>query len=174
MVKNKLFLFLALMPYNLLKQASSISADEYLNQLKVKLKDDHGDFSSVNMDTAVAIRTLEATYRSSNDAAAVESMMLRLTEKDGPLLKRKGKASTATRVAVLTWRSLLIMSREWRYFWLRLILFMVLSLCVGTIFSNLGHSLSSVVVRVTAIFVFVSFASLLSISGLPAHIEEIK
>ncbi|KAF5187230.1 Abc transporter-like protein [Thalictrum thalictroides] len=29
-------------------------------------------------------------------------------------------------------------------------------------------------VRVTAIFVFVSFASLLSISGLPAHIEEIK
>jgi hypothetical protein len=35
----------------------------------------------VNMDTAVAIRTLEATYKSSADAAAVESMILRLTEK---------------------------------------------------------------------------------------------
>lgn len=33
------------------------------------------------MDTAVAIRTLEATYKSSADAAAVESMILRLTEK---------------------------------------------------------------------------------------------
>lgn len=33
------------------------------------------------MDTAVAIRTLEATYKLSADAAAVETMILRLTEK---------------------------------------------------------------------------------------------
>jgi len=44
-------------------------------------QDDHGDLSSVNMDTAVAIRTLEATYKSSADAAAVEAMILKLTEK---------------------------------------------------------------------------------------------
>jgi hypothetical protein len=44
-------------------------------------QDDHGDFSSVNMDTAVAIRTLEATYKSSANAAAVETMILRLTER---------------------------------------------------------------------------------------------
>ncbi|XP_077221798.1 ABC-2 type transporter family protein [Tasmannia lanceolata] len=137
-------------------------------------QDDHGDFSSVNMDTAVAIRTLEATYKSSSDAVAVESMIQKLTDKEGPLLKSKGKASTATRIAVLTWRSLLIMSREWRYFWLRLVLYVLLTLCVGTIFSNLGHSLSSVGVMVAAVFVFVSFTSLLSIAGLPAHIKEIK
>ncbi|KAF8397731.1 hypothetical protein HHK36_016653 [Tetracentron sinense] len=109
-------------------------------------QDDHGDFSSVNMDTAVAIRTLETTYKSSTDAAAVESMILKLTDKEGPLLKSKGKASNATRVAVLTWRSLLVMSREFKYFWLRMILYMFLTLCVGTIFSNPGHSLSSVVI----------------------------
>lgn len=33
------------------------------------------------MDTAVAIRTLEATYKSSADAASVETMVLKLTEK---------------------------------------------------------------------------------------------
>ncbi|CAK7332243.1 unnamed protein product [Dovyalis caffra] len=109
-------------------------------------QDDHGDFSSVNMDTAVAIRTLEATYKSSADAAAVETMILRLTEREGPLLKSKGKAGNATRIAVLTWRSLLIMSREWKYYWLRLILYMLLTLCIGTVFSGLGHSLSSVVI----------------------------
>lgn len=49
-------------------------------------QDDHGDFSSVNMDTAVAIRTLEATYKSSVDAAAVESMIMKLTEKVSSLL----------------------------------------------------------------------------------------
>ncbi|KAK3042570.1 hypothetical protein RJ639_001564 [Escallonia herrerae] len=137
-------------------------------------QDDNGDFSSVNMDTAVAIRTLEATYKSSADAATVETMILKLTEKEGPSLKSKGKASSATRIAVLTWRSLLIMSREWKYYWLRLILYMLLTLCIGTVFSGLGHSLSSVVTRVAAIFVFVSFGSLLSIAGVPAQMKEIK
>lgn len=42
----------------------------------------------MSMDTAVAIRTLEATYRSSADAAAVESMIMKLTEKVC-LLKKK-------------------------------------------------------------------------------------
>ncbi|MBA0864322.1 hypothetical protein Goshw_001780 [Gossypium schwendimanii] len=93
---------------------------------------------------------------------------------EGPLLKSKGKASNATRIAVLTWRSLLIMSREFKYYWLRLILYMLLTLCIGTIFSGLGHSLSSVVTRVTAIFVFVSFTSLLSIAGVPVLMKEIK
>ncbi|GKV08358.1 hypothetical protein SLEP1_g19998 [Rubroshorea leprosula] len=137
-------------------------------------QDDHGDFSSVNMDTAVAIRTLEATYKLSADATAVETMILRLTEMEGPLLKSKGKAGNATRIAVLTWRSLLIMSREWKYYWLRLILYMLLVLCIGTVFSGLGHSLSSVVTRVAAVFAFVSFTSLLSIAGAPALMKEIK
>ncbi|MBA0719923.1 hypothetical protein Golax_007568 [Gossypium laxum] len=93
---------------------------------------------------------------------------------EGPLLKSKGKASNATRIAVLTWRSLLIMSREFKYYWLRLILYMLLTLCIGTIFSGLGHSLSSVVTRVAAIFVFISFTSLLSIAGVPVLMKEIK
>lgn len=44
-------------------------------------QDDNGDFSAVNMDTAVAIRTLEATYKSSEDAASVETMIFKLTER---------------------------------------------------------------------------------------------
>ncbi|XP_009593336.1 ABC transporter G family member 3-like [Nicotiana tomentosiformis] len=137
-------------------------------------QDDHGDMSAVNMDTAVAIRTLEATYRSSTDAAALETMIVKLTEKEGPSLKSKGRVGNIMRVAVLTWRSLLIMSREWKYYWLRLILYMLLALCIGTVFSGLGHSLSSVVTRVAAVFVFVSFTSLLSIAGVPAQMKEIK
>ncbi|CAN4119262.1 unnamed protein product [Withania somnifera] len=137
-------------------------------------QDDHGDLSAVNMDTAVAIRTLEATYKSSAEAAALETMILKLTEKEGPSLKSKGMVGNITRVAVLTWRSLLIMSREWKYYWLRLILYMLLALCIGTVFSGLGRTLSSVVTRVAAIFAFVSFTSLLSIAGVPAQMKEIK
>ncbi|GJZ70391.1 ABC transporter G family member 3 [Tanacetum coccineum] len=137
-------------------------------------QDDHGDLSSVTMDSSVAIRTLEETYKLSADAAAVETMIRRLTEKEGPSLKSKGKASNATRIAVLSWRSLLIMSREWKYYWLRLILYLLLTLCIGTLFSGLGHSLTSVGARVGAIFLFISFSSLLSIVGIPAQLKEVK
>lgn len=126
------------------------------------------------MDTAVAIRTLEATYKQSADSVAVESMIAKLTEKEGPYLKSKGRASDATRIVVLTWRSLLIMSRDWKYYWSRLALYMFIALSIGTIFSDIGHSLSSVVVRVSAIFAFVSFVILLSVSGVPAHIDDVK
>ncbi|XP_051134077.1 ABC transporter G family member 3 [Andrographis paniculata] len=137
-------------------------------------QDDNGELSSVNMDTAVAIRTLEATYKSSPDAAAVETMISKLTEKEGLPLKSKGKANCAAKIAVLTWRSLLIMSREWKYYWLRLTIYMFLAVCIGTVFSGLGHSLSSIVTRVGAIFVFISFTSLLSIAVVPSHLKEIK
>ncbi|KAI3523392.1 hypothetical protein L1887_01473 [Cichorium endivia] len=137
-------------------------------------QDDNGDLSSVNMDTAIAIRTLEETYKLSADMAAVETMILRLTEREGRLLKSKGKASNATRIAVLTWRSLLVMSREWKYYWFRLMLCMMLTLLIGTLFSGLGHSLSSVVARVAAVFVFISFSSLLSIVGVPMQLKEVK
>ncbi|CAL4928516.1 unnamed protein product [Urochloa decumbens] len=138
------------------------------------LQDDQGDFSSVSMDTAVAIRTLEATYKQSAESVAVESMIAKLTDKEGPCLKSKGKASDATRIVVLTWRSLLIMSRDWKYYWSRLALYMFIALSIGTVFSDIGHSLSSVMVRVSAIFAFVSFVILLSVSGVPAHIDEVK
>ncbi|EPS70307.1 hypothetical protein M569_04448, partial [Genlisea aurea] len=137
-------------------------------------QDDTGEISSVNMDTAVAIQTLEATYRSSSDAAAVESMNLKLIEKEGPSLKNKRKANTLVKVCVLTWRSMLVMLREWQFYWLRLILSTFLSICIGTSFWDLGHSLSSVGSRAGAIFVFVSFVSLLSIASVPAQLKEIK
>ncbi|KAH9301785.1 hypothetical protein KI387_013368, partial [Taxus chinensis] len=57
-------------------------------------QDDQGEFSSVNMDTAVAIRTLETTYKASTEAAAVEAMVTDLTEKEGPILKGQGKCKS--------------------------------------------------------------------------------
>ncbi|KAI7979841.1 ABC transporter G family member 3 [Camellia lanceoleosa] len=42
----------------------------FLGETLACLQDNQGDFSSVNVDTAIAIRTLEATYKSSPDATA--------------------------------------------------------------------------------------------------------
>jgi hypothetical protein len=67
---------------------------------------------------------------------------------EGPCIKNKGRACDATRIVVLTWRSLLIMSRDWKYYWSRLVLYMFVALSIGTIFNDIGHSLSSVMVSI--------------------------
>lgn len=66
------------------------------------LQDDQGDFSSVSMDTAVAIRTLEATYKSLAEAPSAESTIAKLIEKEGPYLKSKGRVSDAATIGILT------------------------------------------------------------------------
>lgn len=53
----------------------------YITAPETIQQEDNNDIASVNMDTAVAIRTLEATYKSSAEAAAAESMIVKLTEK---------------------------------------------------------------------------------------------
>lgn len=137
-------------------------------------QDEHREFSSVKMDTSVTIQTLETTYKSSADAAAVEAMLVKLTEKPGPMVKSNGHANAFERVLILTRRSSLNMSRDFGYFWLRLVLYMLLMICIGTAFSHLGHTLYSVRVRVAAIFILVAFTSFMSIGGFPSHIKEIK
>jgi hypothetical protein len=78
---------------------------------------------------------------------------------EGPYLKSKGRASDAIRIVVLTWRSLLIMSRDWKYYWSRLALYMFIALSIGTIFSDIGHSLSSVMVSIVELLCFDSLNS---------------
>lgn len=79
---------------------------------------------------------------------------LRDSLQEGPCLKGKGRASDAARIVVLTWRSLLIMSRDWKYFWIRLVLYMLIAVSIGTIFTDIGHSLSSVMVSVVTLLCF--------------------
>jgi len=124
--------------------------------------------------SSVTIQTLETTYKSSTNAAAVEAMLVKITEKPGPMVRSSGHANAYERVLILTWRSFLNMSRDFGYFWLRLVLYMLLMICIGTTFSHLGHTLYSVRVRVAAIFISVAFTSFMSIGGFPPHIREIK
>lgn len=48
----------------------------------------------------------------------------------------------------LTKRSFINMSRDFGYYWLRLIIYIVVTLCIGTIYLNVGTGYSSILVRV--------------------------
>jgi hypothetical protein len=122
----------------------------------------------------VALRTLEATFQASSDFGLVQSLVVQLCENEGPILESAGHAGLLMCMSVLTWRSCVSMGRDFGYYWLRLLLSTVLTLCIGTMFYNLGHSFNSIRGRAAAIFVTVVFLGFLSIAGFPAIVKEVK
>jgi hypothetical protein len=58
------------------------------------------------------------------------------------------QASFLMQAFTLTKRSFINMSRDFGYYWLRLIIYIVVTLCIGTIYLNVGTRYSSILVRV--------------------------
>ena len=56
------------------------------------------------------------------------------------------QASFAMQAFTLTRRSFINMSRDFGYYWLRLIIYIVVTLCIGTIYLNVGTGYSSILV----------------------------
>lgn len=66
------------------------------------------------------------------------------------------------------------MSRDVGYYWIRLTIYVALSLCVGTIFFEVGSSYRAIFAR-GACGAFISgFMTFMSIGGFPSFIEEMK
>lgn len=66
---------------------------------------------------------------------------------DGPLEKTKKHANFSTQCLVLTKRSFINMHRDLGYYWLRLAIYLALSLGIGTLFYNVGSSYKSIQVK---------------------------
>lgn len=66
---------------------------------------------------------------------------------EGDLVKNKRQASFAAQCVVLTKRSFVNMYRDLGYYWLRLAIYIMLCLCIGTVFYDVGLSYGSIQVR---------------------------
>ncbi|KAH8962857.1 hypothetical protein BDL97_05G123400 [Sphagnum fallax] len=136
--------------------------------------EESGDQMWSQNESSAVLRTLEATFQASSEAELVQSLVVQLSENEGPVLESTGHPGLLICISVLTWRSCVSMGREFGYYWLRLLLSAVLTLCIGTMYFNLGHSVDSVRGRTAAVFVTISFLGMLSIVGFPAMVKEVK
>jgi len=88
--------------------------------------------------------------------------------------KSKCEAKWWKQLLVLTQRSFVNMSRDVGYYWIRITIYIALSLCVGTIFYEVGSSYTAIFAR-GACGAFISgFMTFMSIGGFPSFIEEMK
>lgn len=61
------------------------------------------------------------------------------------------QASFSMQAFTLTQRSFVNMSRDFGYYWLRLVIYVVVTICIGTIYLNVGTSYTAILVY---LFVF--------------------
>ncbi|XP_027358616.1 ABC transporter G family member 11 [Abrus precatorius] len=125
--------------------------------------------------TAEAIRTLIDYYRTSQHSYAARQKVDEISKVKGTVLEAGGsEASFLMQSYTLTKRSFINMSRDFGYYWLRLVIYIVVTVCIGSIYLNVGTGYNSILARGScASFVF-GFVTFMSIGGFPSFVEDMK
>ncbi|AES89553.2 ABC transporter G family member 15 [Medicago truncatula] len=84
------------------------------------------------------------------------------------------QASWWKQLSTLTRRSFVNMCRDIGYYWLRIIINIIVSICVGTLYFDVGYSYTSILARGACGAFVTGFMTTISIGSLPSVIEEMK
>jgi hypothetical protein len=87
---------------------------------------------------------------------------------------RGSQASWFKQLCTLTKRSFTNMSRDFGYYRLRIIIYMVMAVCLGTIYYDVGMSYTAIQARASCGGFVSGFMTFMSIGGFPSFIEEMK
>ncbi|XP_076944784.1 ABC transporter G family member 15-like [Bidens hawaiensis] len=120
--------------------------------------------------------TLTEKYKWSKYAKKVELRMKRITEFNLPETSviKMNQARWSKQLTTLTRRSFVNMCRDIGYYWLRLIVYSVVSLCVGTIFYDVGTRYTAIQARGACGGFITGFMVFVSIGSFPSFIEDMK
>ncbi|XP_075635929.1 ABC transporter G family member 15-like [Castanea sativa] len=115
-------------------------------------------------------------YRCSEYATSARIRIREISTVEGLAIERKGgsQAKWWKQLSTLTLRSFVNMSRDVGYYWLRIIVYITLSLCVGTIFYDVGTSYTAILARGACGGFVAGFMTFMSIGGFPSFLEEMK
>ncbi|QCD88833.1 ATP-binding cassette [Vigna unguiculata] len=130
----------------------------------------------MNLATAEIKSMLVEKYRRSTYARRAKTRIQELSTDEGlePQPQNGSQASWWKQLSTLTKRSFVNMCRDVGYYWLRIIIYIIVSICVGTVYFDIGYSYTSILAR-GACGAFISgFMTFMSIGGFPSFIEEMK
>ncbi|KAH7446285.1 hypothetical protein KP509_01G050000 [Ceratopteris richardii] len=125
--------------------------------------------------TAQVINVLLNAYRTSEYALLAIAKMHEIMKVKQTVLQSSGsQASFFMQAYTLTKRSFTNMFRDIGYYWLRLVIYILVSLCLGTIYYDVGTSYTAILARSScAAFIF-GFVTFMSIGGFPSFVEDMK
>ncbi|KAI3850888.1 hypothetical protein MKX03_035943 [Papaver bracteatum] len=120
--------------------------------------------------TEEAINILVESYKSSQFFLQVRHQVSEISNKGG-YLKKEVKL-TSSQSFVLTRRSFVNMYRDLGYYWLRLGVYVLVSICLGTIFYDIGHDFGSIQARGSMLMFVATLLTFMSIGGFPSFTED--
>ncbi|KAM0925176.1 hypothetical protein ACQ4PT_004367 [Festuca glaucescens] len=115
-------------------------------------------------------------YRISDYAMMVRSTIHEISKIEG-VLEEVVKGSQATwfkQLRTLTGRSYTNMYRDFGYYRLRIIIYVLMAICLGTIYYDVGNGYTAIQARASCGGFVSGFMTFMSIGGFPSFIEEMK
>ncbi|XP_058077453.1 ABC transporter G family member 15-like [Magnolia sinica] len=115
-------------------------------------------------------------YKTSEYSARARRRIREISQIEG-LVVEWSKGSQATwgrQLSTLCRRSFVNMSRDMGYYWMRIVIYIVVAICVGTIYFDVGTGYTAILARVSCGGFVSGFMTFMSIGGFPSFIEEMK
>ncbi|CAN7018923.1 hypothetical protein IGI04_022108 [Brassica rapa subsp. trilocularis] len=129
-----------------------------------------------NMPTAEIRTRLVRKFKCSEYAVASRARIQDITSIKGLVTERNNASQTSwwKQLRVLTQRSFINMSRDLGYYWIRIGVYILLSICVGSVFFNVGRNHTNVMNTAACGGFMAGFMTIMSIGGFQSFIEEMK
>ncbi|XP_051141544.1 ABC transporter G family member 15-like [Andrographis paniculata] len=134
--------------------------------------------SRMSLSTSEIRARLLYKYQSSKFAAMGKAKIKEFaTNSKGALVFEETSGSQATwwkQFSTLTKRSSVNMSRDFGYYWLRILVFALVAVCVGSVFHDVGSNYHAILARGACGGFISGFMTFMTIGGFPSFIEEMK
>ncbi|KAL3653352.1 ABC transporter G member 12 [Castilleja foliolosa] len=132
--------------------------------------------ATISLATAEIRARLIRKYHSSKLAAKAKAKIKEFSTRGGFVYEESSgsEAKWLKQLSTLTKRSFINMTRDFGYYWLRIIVFIVVSVCVGSVFHNVGTNSHAILARGACGGFISGFMTFMTIGGFPSFIEEMK
>ncbi|PON89141.1 ABC transporter-like [Trema orientale] len=136
----------------------------------------HDSDPLMNIPIAKIKATLVNKYRTSQFATRAKARIREISSIEGLIVesRRGSQAKWWKQLSVLTCRSFKNMSRDVGYYWVRIGIYVTLSICVGSIFFDVGTNFTAILARGACGGFVAGFMTFMSIGGFPSFLEEMK
>ncbi|CAH9100024.1 unnamed protein product [Cuscuta epithymum] len=130
----------------------------------------------MNMATADIKAMLVEKFKRSDYGARARSRLQELSKThDIEIETIKGsQAGWGKQLVTLTQRSFVNMRRDLGYYWSRIIIYIIVSVSVGTLFFRVGTSYTAILARGACGGFVTGYMTFMSIGGFPSFVEEMK
>ncbi|KDP40918.1 hypothetical protein JCGZ_24917 [Jatropha curcas] len=149
-------------------------SDHYLRTINSDFYEDMERGFSEKKNREEVINLLVRSYKSSVTCEQIRSRIGEICSQERAELSEGRHSNFIMQCLVLSRRSFVNMYRDLGYYWLRLAIYIMLGLGLGSVFYSIGSGYSSIQARGSLLMFIASLLTIMAIGGFPSFVEDMK